>query len=79
MPQTMTLSASRLWRDYPREAVALGTLGCAALVAMAGSAVSSPGIAGLSHTEAAEIAAPPAPPPLIVRQLAPQDALSINQ
>ena len=74
----MTLSASRLWRDYPREAVALATLGCAALVAMAGSAVSSPGISGLSHTEAAEIATPPAPPPLIVRQLAPHDALSIN-
>ena len=33
MSQAITLSATRLWRAYPREAVALGALGFAALVA----------------------------------------------
>ena len=79
MPRAQTLSAAKLWRAYPREAVALGALGFAALVALAGSAYSSPGVGGFSLGRAAEETAPPAPPPLIVRQLAPQDALSINQ
>jgi len=79
MSQTVALSPSRLWRAYPREAVALGALGFAALVALAGSAYSSPGVSGLSVADQSVEAAPPAPPPLIVRQLAPQDALSINQ
>jgi len=79
MSQTLTLSAARLWRDYPREAVALAALGFAALVALAGAAYSSPGLGGRSNTAVAGPAAPPAPPPLIVRQLAPEDALSINR
>ena len=79
MSQTITLSASKLWRDYPREAVAFGAIGVAALVAMAGSAISSPGVIGLTANKAAETVAPPAPPPLIVRKLDPRDALSINR
>src|SRR5690349_9831254 len=79
MSQTVALSPSRLWREYPREAVALGALGFAALIALAGSAYSSPGVSGLSVADQSAEAAPPAPPPLIVRRLAPQDALSINQ
>lgn len=79
MAQALILSVTKLWRGYPREAVALAALGFAGLVALAGAAVSSPGVTGLSSVEAAGQAAPPAPPPLLVRQLGPQDALSINQ
>ena len=30
MSQALTLSAAKLWRDYPREAVAVAVLGVAA-------------------------------------------------
>ena len=83
MTQTLTLPfarprAAQLWRDYPREAVGLVILGCAAIGALANAAWATPTLEGLrARAEAAE-AAPPAPPPLLVRQLAPDDALAIN-
>jgi spore germination cell wall hydrolase CwlJ-like protein len=84
MTQTLALPfarprAARLWRDYPREAVAMAILGCAAIGALANAAWSTPTLQGLSSgTAAAQEVAPPAPPPLLVRQLAPEDALAIN-
>lgn len=64
--------AQSLWRAYPREAVGFGLLGLAAAAAVAGSANSTPELPTAG-------AAPPAPPPLLVRQLAPDQALQLNQ
>jgi spore germination cell wall hydrolase CwlJ-like protein len=79
MNQAILLPAARLWRAYPRETVVVGTLGLAAAFALAGAAYSTPSLSGLgiASTELAE--APPAPPPLLVRKLAPADALTINR
>ena len=80
MTVALSLSAAKFWRDYPREALALGALGVAAAAALAGAAYSTPTLSGLrAVTGQAAADAPPAPPPLLVRQLAPEDALSINQ
>ena len=49
-----------------------GVLAVTALI-MAGSAASTPTLQGASGT-----VAPPAPPPLLVREIAPEDALKIN-
>jgi hypothetical protein len=70
----LTLSAARLWRDYSREDWILGAVGVAAAITLAGAAYSTPSLSGLPAAEA-----PPAPPPLLVRELAPEDALSINR
>lgn len=86
MTQTLALAAPRrssghsrklaaFWRERPHEVVMGGVLALAGLVVLAGSASSTPTLEGLSG---AGRAAPPAPPPLIVRKLAPQDALAIN-
>src|SRR4051794_40807055 len=76
MTQALTLSkpldgVARLWRAYPRETVGLGLLGLAIASAIGGAAHSTP--------ELPNAAAVPAPPPLIVRQLPPEQALRINQ
>ncbi len=73
MSEALTLSATKLWRDYPREVVALAALAVAGATALAGVAWSTP--AGIGAGEDG----PPAPPPLLVRELAPEDALSINR
>jgi len=72
----ITLSAARLWHNHPRELVAFGAVAAAATLAAAGAAWSSPGLDGLSRP-GAEIA-PPAPPPLLVRNVAPEQALTLN-
>ncbi|MEO6256846.1 MAG: cell wall hydrolase [Sphingomicrobium sp.] len=79
MSQALILSAAKLWRAYPREAVALGVLGFAAAAALGGAAYSNPETSSLEFGRAAQAVNPPAPPPLLVRQLAPEDALSINR
>jgi spore germination cell wall hydrolase CwlJ-like protein len=76
MAQALTLTPARegltrLWRAYPRETVGLGVLGLAIAAAIGGAAQSSP--------ELPAGAAPPAPPPLLVRQIAPEQALAVNQ
>lgn len=65
-----------LWRAYPREAIGFGLLGVAALAAVGGVAQSTPELAG-THAVTARLA-PPAPPPMLVRQLAPEQALQVN-
>jgi Cell Wall Hydrolase len=62
-----------LWRAYPRETLGFGLLGLAVAVAIGGAAHSTPELP--SGTQVA----PPAPPPLLVRQLAPDQALQVNQ
>jgi len=79
MNQALILSATKLWRSYPREAAVVGTLGLAAVVALAGAAYSTPSLSGLGAGAAELRDGPPAPPPLLVRELAPAEALSINR
>jgi spore germination cell wall hydrolase CwlJ-like protein len=78
MNQALTLpnprdGIARLWRSYPREIVGFGLLGLAAVLAVGGAAYSSPELPDRTQ------AAPPAPPPLLVRQIAPEQALQVNQ
>jgi len=80
MTRTMALHTARLWRDYPQQAILFGGLALGAFVALAGAAYSSPTLSGLPGRDApAASKAPPAPPPLLVRELPAQDALAINR
>ncbi len=63
--------ARGLLRAYPRESTGFGLLGVVAL------AVGAAQIA--AGNEAALNAAPPAPPPMAIRNLAPEQALAVNQ
>lgn len=72
-----TLSAARLWHKHPRESLAIGVVAAAALIAAAGAAWSSPGLERLTRPSASTT--PPAPPPLLVRDIAPEQALNLNQ
>jgi hypothetical protein len=81
MAQASTLSRpidglTKLLRAYPREAVGFGLLGLAAAVAIAGAAHSTPELPAANSANAVTV---PAPPPLIVRALPPDQALEINQ
>jgi spore germination cell wall hydrolase CwlJ-like protein len=67
--------AMELWRANPRETLGFGLLALAAAVAVGGAAHSMPELTAA----AAQTPAPPAPPPLLVRQLAPEQALQVNQ
>jgi spore germination cell wall hydrolase CwlJ-like protein len=70
---------ARHWRDrsralvraYPRETIGAGVLGFVGFVALGSFAVPHPGMSGAQ-------AAPPAPPPLILQNVAPQQALKVN-
>jgi len=80
MAQALTLSRpldglAKMWRAYPRETVGFGLLAIAAAAAIGGAAHSTPELPATKLPEAA----PPAPPPMLVRQLAPEQALEINQ
>jgi hypothetical protein len=80
MAQALTLSRplgglARLWRAYPRETVGLGLFAIIAAAAIAGTANSTPELIGAKTRETG----PPAPPPLLIRPLAPEQALQINQ
>jgi spore germination cell wall hydrolase CwlJ-like protein len=59
-----------IWRAYPREIVGLGLFALVAAVALATFSIPKP--APVSH------AAPPAPPPMIVRPIAPEQAIKLN-
>ena len=65
--------AETLGRAYPRETIALGVLGLIGFAAIAGVANSTP------EMPAMQTSAPPAPPPLLLKQVAPEQALQINQ
>ncbi len=65
--------ARTLARQHPREAIAIGALAFVAAVAIGSIAVvPEPAAAPAPHT------APPAPPPLILKAIAPQDAIKLN-
>ena len=61
-----------MWRAYPREIVGGGTIGVIAAATIAIGAVS--GAPAVKHSEAA----PPAPPPMLVKPIAPGEALKLN-
>lgn len=65
-------SARTLLRAHPREAIGLGLLGFASVVALGSLAVPNPATSPAAH------ASPPAPPPLILQPVAPQQALKVN-
>ena len=69
----LKLGAAKLWRAYPRETLGVGLLALVAAVAASGVASSGDGAPGASA------AAAPAPPPLLIRKLAPETALQVNQ
>lgn len=71
-----SLSPARLWRKHPREVVALGALALAGALAAGGAAWSSPSLGEIAEARTAKTA--PAPPPLLVRDLAPTDAAALN-
>jgi spore germination cell wall hydrolase CwlJ-like protein len=69
----LNLHARQLLRDYPRETIGAGVLCLTIAGAIGGAAISG------SNNQPAPVAAPPAPPPLLVRQLAPEQALEVNR
>ncbi len=68
----LKLRARRLWHAYPRETVGVGIFGLVAAAAAGTTALSGPSLTDGAH------AAPPAPPPLLLRQIAPDQALKVN-
>lgn len=72
----LKLRADALWRAYPRETVGFGVLGAAIVAALGGAAHSTTEV--LPATPQAAVT-PPAPPPMLIRQLAPDQALQLNQ
>ena len=78
MTQAIALTAARFWRERPKEMLLAGGIAFAAFVA-AGTAYSSPDLSGLAGRSDRATEAPPAPPPLLIRQLAPDQALAVNQ
>jgi spore germination cell wall hydrolase CwlJ-like protein len=64
------LRAATLWRAYPRELMGLGLFAAIAAAVIGGATISKSG----GHAPVA----PPAPPPMIVRPLAPDQALKVN-
>ncbi|MDQ2706110.1 MAG: cell wall hydrolase [Pseudomonadota bacterium] len=75
MTKTIALSAAHLWRERPKELLLAGAAALACALAVAGSAWSSPALPGSSRATEA----PPAPPPTLLRQIAPDQALAVNQ
>jgi spore germination cell wall hydrolase CwlJ-like protein len=71
MAARVQMRAVMLWRAYPRETLGIGLFGLVAAAAIATSAVSDSSLA--SRAEAA-----PVPPPMIVRAIAPDQALKVN-
>lgn len=69
-------TALDLWQKHPREILAMGGLAVAASVALAGSAWSNPNFDRISEARAEQTA--PAPPPLLVRDVAPEQAVAMN-
>jgi spore germination cell wall hydrolase CwlJ-like protein len=68
--------AQALWRRHPREIGALGLLALAGAVAAGGVAWSTPSFDEIAAARNGQTA--PEPPPLLVRNIAPQQALAVN-
>jgi spore germination cell wall hydrolase CwlJ-like protein len=76
-----TLSPARqravaLWRRHPREVAVLGSLALAAALAAGGVAWSTPNLDRIGEARSERTA--PQPPPLLIRDIAPDQALAVN-
>ncbi|MES2121056.1 MAG: cell wall hydrolase [Pseudomonadota bacterium] len=60
----------KVWSAYPRETLGVGLLGVVGAAAIAGTAYQS--------MQSDAVVAPPAPPPLLMRQIAPEQAVKVN-
>jgi spore germination cell wall hydrolase CwlJ-like protein len=69
----LKLRGQRLWRAYPRETLGFGLLAAMAAIALGSAAHSTPEVQGAKAIQ------PPAPPPLLIQQIAPDQALRVNQ
>lgn len=72
----LKLRAKALWRAYPRETLGVGLLSLAVVAAIGGAAHSTPEVVRGSGQTAAAL---PRPPAMLMRQLAPEQALQVNQ
>lgn len=70
------LRARALWRTYPRETLGVGLLSLAVIAAIGGAAHSTPEVLRGPSQTAASL---PRPPTMVMRQLAPEQALQVNQ
>jgi spore germination cell wall hydrolase CwlJ-like protein len=68
--------AVALWRKHPREVAALGTIAIAGAIAAGGVAWSTPNLDRIGAARAEQTA--PQPPPLLIRNIAPDQALAVN-
>jgi spore germination cell wall hydrolase CwlJ-like protein len=68
--------AVALWREHPREVAALGTIAIAGAIAAGGVAWSTPNLDRIGAARAEQTA--PQPPPLLIRNIAPDQALAVN-
>ncbi|WP_118857379.1 cell wall hydrolase [Sphingomonas mesophila] len=68
---SLTITPARLWHSYPRETLAVGLLGAISALVVAGTLV--PSLGGAAAAEA-----PPAPPPMVYRAVAPEQAVKLN-
>jgi spore germination cell wall hydrolase CwlJ-like protein len=73
--QTIALNAARFWRERPQEVILAGGLALTGIAALAGSAYSTPTLSAVGAADNG----PPAPPPMLVRQLPVDQAVTINQ
>ncbi|MGN6154366.1 MAG: cell wall hydrolase [Sphingomicrobium sp.] len=68
--------AVALWRQHPRELAALGALALAGAVAAGGVAWSTPNLDKIGAVRTEQTA--PEPPPLLIRNIAPDQAIAVN-
>jgi spore germination cell wall hydrolase CwlJ-like protein len=68
--------ALALWRSHPRELMAFGAIAFAGAVAAGGVAWSTPNLEKIDAARAVQTS--PAPPPLLIRNIAPDQALAVN-
>lgn len=68
--------ALALWRQHPRELAALCALALAGAIAAGGVAWSTPNLEQIGAARAEQTA--PEPPPLLIRNIAPDQALAVN-
>lgn len=69
----LSARAALLWRAHPREVAGAGLLGIVAAAAIAAASLTPN-----SQPQRTVAAGPPAPPPMLVRQIAPDQAVKLN-
>lgn len=78
MTSALTFQPLRPWLTHPRESVVAGVAGLAAALAIAGVSGATPLLPQFARQAEPAVAVPPAPPPMEVRNLAPETAVAVN-